>query len=181
MGGTCQARIVRNVPELAEELSAWPTDPVEVVRLIYPRLLAAARRIASSRQEAEDLVQEAFVETLSRHPELAGISHPLGYLRTVLYRAAFARRRRLRWKEVPLDLQDRLAATEPQVIERLVVEAGMASLGRGQRTCLILRFVHGLDNEEIAAALGCSRSTVRSQIARGIARLRERIGDEDSG
>lgn len=153
--------------------SGGPTDPVEAVRNAYPPLLRAARRLAAP-PEAEDLVQEAFVETLSRYPEFRGLDHPLGYLMTVLYRAAF-RKRRLSGREVPLDAADVLARLEPDRDAPAAIDEALASLGSKQRACLVLRYLYDLTDEEIAATLGCRPSTVRSQIARGLANARTRI------
>jgi RNA polymerase sigma factor (sigma-70 family) len=145
--------------------------PVELMRTSYPTLLATARRLGSSATEAEDLVQEAFVETLSRHPDFEGLQRPLGYLMTVLFRTSF-RRRRIRWAEVPLDLQDSLEDPVLPHDERLIARELIGALAPRQRACLGLRYLFGLEDDEIAEALGCARSTVRSQIARGLSTLR---------
>jgi RNA polymerase sigma factor (sigma-70 family) len=147
-------------------------DAIEVVRVGYPRLLLMARRLSASDAEAEDLVQEAFVETLSRYPDFAGLHSPMGYLTTVLYRAAF-RRRSLTGSEVPLELQERLEQEEPDREAPMMIAVALSSLAPGQRTCLILRYLYDLDDEEIAAVLGCRPSTVRSQVARGLAHARK--------
>jgi RNA polymerase sigma factor (sigma-70 family) len=152
-------------------------DPVDVVQHGYGRLLAIARRLTRSLGEAEDLVQEAFVETLSRYPGFAGLDRPLGYLVTVLYRAAF-RRTRLAAREVPLDLQERLEQVEPDREAPAFVAQALSTLGPKQRACIALRYLCDLDEAEIAETLGCRPSTVRSQIARGLARARERTADD---
>jgi RNA polymerase sigma-70 factor (sigma-E family) len=156
-------------------------DPVEFLRGSYPALLATARRLVGSQTEAEDLVQEALIETLSRYPDFTGIDRPLGYVRTVLYRSAFARWR-LRRVEVPTELPARLESPEGAIEDRLILDAALETLGERQRACVALRYLHGLDDREIASVLGCRASTVRSQLARGLARLRERMeefGDAD--
>jgi RNA polymerase sigma factor (sigma-70 family) len=145
--------------------------PSELMRTSYPILLATARRLGSSTTEAEDLVQEAFVETLSRYPDFEGLHRPLGYLMTVLFRSSF-RRQRLRWIEVPLDLQVRLEDPALAHDERLIARELIGTLAPRQRACLGLRYLFGLNDDEIAEALGCTRSTVRSQIARGLSSLR---------
>jgi hypothetical protein len=72
----------------------WPSDPVEILRILYPMLVATAGRPQPSRpQDARDLVQEAIVEMLVRYPNFEGIDYPLGYARTVVYRLAYAGRR----------------------------------------------------------------------------------------
>jgi RNA polymerase sigma factor (sigma-70 family) len=145
-------------------------DAVEIVRVVYPVLLRTARRLSASTHEAEDLVQEAFVETLSRHPEFQGLAEPAGYLHTVLFRAA-SRRRRSR-VEVPLDLQARLEQPQADREAPAMVAQALRSLGPRQRACLALRYLFDLDDTEIALTLGCRPSTVRSQMARGLARAR---------
>ena len=154
-------------------------DPVEIVRTIYGPLLRSARRISASQQEAEDLVQEALVETLSHHPGFHGIARPLGYVRTVLYRQAF-RRRRLRFEEIPLFLQERLEAPARSIDERLIAEHALSLLAPRQRACLVLRYLYGFDDRQIADTLGCGRSTVRSQISRALVNVRAHMGDEDA-
>jgi RNA polymerase sigma factor (sigma-70 family) len=156
---------------------AWPADPVEILRILYPILLGAAVRLDPARpQDARPLVQDAVVEILVRHPDFEGIDHPLGYARTVLYRLAYAGRRRAA-REVPLDVlteMDRMVQGDHQeeVAARVAMHGALEPLGRRQRACLQLRYVEGLGTPEIAAVLGCSESTVRSQIARGLRRIR---------
>jgi RNA polymerase sigma factor (sigma-70 family) len=148
----------------------WSTDPVEIIRAVYPQLLRTARRLVPTTQEAEDLVQEALVRTLVLHPELEGIPHPLGYLRTVLWRIAAAKRAR---KEIPLELSELMERSAPDLVEASAIVEGLTALPRRQRACVALRYLHGFDDETIARILGTKTSTVRSQTARGLARLRD--------
>jgi RNA polymerase sigma factor (sigma-70 family) len=46
----------------------------------------------------------------------------------------------------------------------------------GQRTVLVLRYFDGLSEAETAEMLGCSLGTVKSQAARGLAKLRDAAG-----
>ena len=152
----------------------WPPDPVEVLRILYPRLLAAARTVDPT--GAEDLVQDALIETLVRHPDFRGMEHPLGYAKVVMFRLAFRRRGR-RLRTVPPEAQECLERTvdsDPadRIADRLQLHSALARLGRNQRACVVLRHVEGVDDANIAAILGCSPSTVRSQIARALAHMR---------
>jgi RNA polymerase sigma factor (sigma-70 family) len=168
-------RVVESISEVVSD------DPVEILRHAYPALLATAHRLRNSPVEAEDLVQEALVHTLSKHPAFTGIERPLGYLRTVLFHLAF-RARRGGSVEVPLELQERLEDPAPPPDDRILAEELVSTLPRRQRACVALRYLHGLEDEEIASVLGCRRSTVRSQIARGLETLRRTVGgvgDED--
>jgi RNA polymerase sigma factor (sigma-70 family) len=49
----------------------------------------------------------------------------------------------------------------------------LAALPPRQRTVLVLRYFNDLPEAEIADALGCSVGTVKSQVSRGLARLRD--------
>jgi RNA polymerase sigma factor (sigma-70 family) len=156
----------------------WPADEVELLRALYPRLLMSARVLVRSR-DPEDLVQDALVEVLVAHPGFDGIAHPLGYAKTVMARLAYRTRRRS---------EDFLDA--PELIERLdrrsipdweeAVDAGidlrvaLNRLGRKQRACVYLRFLEGLDDRDIASLLGVRPATVRAQISRALARMRDR-------
>ena len=173
---SCEAPLMLRPEAMPPEIPAADVDAVAVVQRAYPDLLRAARRLSNSRADAEDLVQEAFVETLSHHPAFEGLHQPVGYLMTVLYRSAF-RRTRLARREVPLELQERLEAPPVDPDAPTMVLQALASLGDKQRACLLLRYLYDLDDREIAEALGCHASTVRSQIARGLARARERTAD----
>lgn len=161
-------------PQAHAPPAGWPNDPVEVLRLLHPRLLAAARTV--DRAGAEDLVQDTLVEILVRYPGFEGVAHPLGYAKVTMFRLAYARHGR-RGMEIPADVQQRMEGDlrpDPanQVIDRLWTMDALATLGRKQRACLVLRYLEGLDNDAIALVLGCRPSTVRGQIARALARMR---------
>ena len=56
----------------------------------------------------------------------------------------------------------------------------LASLPRRQRAAVVLRHYVDLDEAATAAVLGCSVGTVKSQTAKGLARLRASIDSETS-
>lgn len=56
----------------------------------------------------------------------------------------------------------------------------LGSLGASQRAVVVLRYWDDLSVEQTADALGCSTGNVKSQAARGLARLREVLGASDA-
>ena len=135
-------------------------------------LLGLAHALTADPHDAWDLTQE----TLARLGERWGrtrFDEPAAYARTVMVRLNVDRIRRLR-RELPLgDRTDRAAPV--QVVGDLdgwLVEA-LATVTPRQRTALALRYVEDLDVRTIAARMGCSEGTVKSQLSRGTERLRE--------
>ena len=65
------------------------------------------------------------------------------------------------------------------VAERDFLMRSLGVLPPRQRTVLMLRYFKDLSEAEIADALGCSVGTVKSQVSRGLARLRD-IAEPDT-
>ena len=130
-----------------------------------------------NRAEAEDLLQVA-LERAYRH--WSGISRsedPERYVRRILANASTDRWRRLRRRpELSLPAPDSapVAADHSAAIaDRDYLLRALAVLPAGQRTVLVLRYFDDLSEAATAQMLGCSLGTVKSQAARGLARLRD--------
>lgn len=154
--------------------------PERVLQEIYPKLVRAARTVLPA-SEAHDLVHDALVEILVRYPNFSGLRNPSAYARVVLFRRLFnSRARGLKEAKVSEDLLARLER-EPSdrdlasIVDRVTITEALKTLGRRQRACVYLRYVVELDDAEIGRFLGCSRTTVRSQVARGLHNLRSKF------
>jgi RNA polymerase sigma-70 factor, ECF subfamily len=145
----------------------------------HVRLFRALCLLTKNRQEAEEVMQDAFLKLWERWGRTSAMENPTGYLyRTAmnLYRsrsrrALLAVRRTVR----PEPADDALAALE----DREVVIRALAPLTPRQRAAVVLMDILDLSSEEAGAALGVRASTVRVLVARGRARLREAMGDRD--
>lgn len=151
-----------------------------LVRRYQGPLYRLALRMLSSRGDAEDVVQEVFLTAWRRLGQLREDAAFVGWL----YRATTNRclniiRARRPVTDADLDGRESVdAAGSPeraaQVSEQLIALA--AALGRltpEQRACWLLREVHGRSYEEIAGAMGTTRTAVRGRIARARAQLAE--------
>ena len=138
-----------------------------------------ARSLVRDSQDADDLVQDAWVE-LSRRPA----AH-LGSLRP--YLAGIVRnlgRRRGRREGARARSEEQAAGGEStpspaELMERLEVQRAMVELLRDipepQRDTILLHYVEGLSSARIARRQGVPEGTVRSRLKRGLDRLREEL------
>lgn len=117
---------------------------------------------------AEEIVQDAFADV---HRAWARVDVPAAYLRrSVANRCtSWVRRQRLE-RRVTADRP--VAATDDRVVELL---DALGRLSPRQRAAIVLRHLDDLPEAEIAEVLACRPGTVKSLLARGLARLREEI------
>lgn len=139
-----------------------------------PELLRLAYMLSGSREQAEDLVQNALVKTYRRWDSVAAAERPIAYVRTIVVREHVSWWRKLSNREVPGPIPDSTASASPDaaIAETDAMWRLLASLPRRQRAVLALRYYEDLSDVEIAQLLGCSAATVRSNASRGLATLR---------
>jgi RNA polymerase sigma-70 factor (sigma-E family) len=144
----------------------------EFVTVRSPRLLRTAYLLTHDWAAAEDLLQTALVKAWSAWRRLDGDPEP--YVRRILVNTYSSWWQR-RWRgeqatgEVPESTLDDPHAT---VDERDRVWRALLRLPRRQRAVVVLRYFEDLPEVEIAELLGVSAGTVKSQAAKGLAKLR---------
>lgn len=131
-----------------------------------------------------DLVHDVFLTAMGRIDSLRDGAAFAGWLAVIARRRAADWRRRRR-DVVPLeDAANELATDDgPAREERAGAEAALvviASLPEAYRETLMLRFVAGLSGPEIAERTGLTHGSVRVNLHRGVALLRERLGRGDA-
>lgn len=137
-------------------LARVPPDSVD--DLLHDVFLLAMNRLSSLR---EDGAFAAWIVTIARR------------------RAADWRRRRRDTVALSEDLVDE--RHEPDRAEALEAIAAIAALPEAYRETMMLRFVAGLDGPAIAARTGLTHGSVRVNLHRGTALLRERLrGSRDA-
>lgn len=159
-------------------------SPVPLSELLAHRRLLEqlALRMTGDREGAEELVQEAWLVALQRPPRHADnlTAWLRGVLRHLRYRSW---RRAARTRSTELDpALPAESAPAAEVLERAEIAAEVArlvlKLEEPYRSVLILRFYENRTPTEIGALLDRPVNTVVSQIARGLVRLRDRLGSE---
>ena len=146
------------------------------------RLYRAAVGLSGSHADAEDLVQETYVQVL-RKPRLLRSEDDLGYLLRVLrntfysrYRAE-ARRPRAADLGEHEELPEQRPGTAPDAIaEANEVLAAVAELPETYREVVAAVDLAGLSYKEAARALGTREGTIMSRLHRGRGQVAERLG-----
>ena len=137
------------------------------------RLYTVAYRLLGNRADAEDAVQRALLKAFEARESYT----PRWALSTWLYRVLtnvcideLRRRRRV----PPEPLPGGRAATQ---VERTDLARALGTVPREARVLLALHYVDGLSYRELAAIRGISVNTVKSQLARGKAILKQALED----
>jgi RNA polymerase sigma-70 factor (ECF subfamily) len=216
---TYLARVSMNTskPQAAEPLSAAgePTDPELVLRAqkgdnqAFAQLVSRhqrqlyrlAYRMTQSEADAQEVIQEAFLNAYQKLPAFRGEAQFSSWLYRIAANSALMRLRRKRrapdaLPDEPLDVTGPKFSSEGQFEapprsdwsqraddKMLAGELGRAidkavrSLPDDYRTVFLLKDVDGLSNEEIAVALDLTVPAVKSRLHRARLALREKLGD----
>ncbi|MER5543134.1 SigE family RNA polymerase sigma factor [Streptomyces sp. NPDC002589] len=145
----------------------------------WPRLMRTAFLLTGEQHAAEDLVQSTLERVYVSWRKVGSADDPEAYVRRVMINL-HARKHRRRLKEFlapkddsglvheVADTGDRIA----QADDRSALLTALAQLPVRQREAVVLRYWEDLTETQAAEAMGCSVGTVKSNAAKGIAKLR---------
>jgi RNA polymerase sigma-70 factor (ECF subfamily) len=175
--------------QIVEKVVAGQTALFEVLmRRHNERVYRAARAIIRNDSEAEDIMQQAYVNAYSHLRQFDGRSRFSTWLTRIAVHEALARARR-RGRYINMDPEQPSGLTEVTSMastpdpERLafsrelgaLMEAAIDRLPDGAREVLMLRTVEGMSTEEVAAALDVSEAVVKTRLSRARATLRREL------
>jgi RNA polymerase sigma factor (sigma-70 family) len=155
---------------------------VELTRRFQQFAFGTALAQVRDFQQAEDIVQEAFVTAWSALPTLAEPAAFPGWLRGIVRHHAFRVLRRKQLRSVPLTEAEGLPGEEPpadHIVEQrrqaAAALAAIAQLPGTLREPATLFFVHECSHQDIAAFLGLTAATVNNRLHAARSELKERI------
>ena len=176
--GDGPAPAVQHGPQGAERCDSGGWQAVEqLFRLEYDAMLRLAFVLLRNQQDAEEVVQEAFLDVQQRWSSLL---NPGGYLRMVVVNGAqrrltrAANRRRIVESRLgPSAKESVFGSGEPDYLLDV-----LGSLPERSRTAIVLAYYLDLGPNEIADVLGCRPGTAKSLVHRGLRRLEKELADE---
>jgi RNA polymerase sigma-70 factor (sigma-E family) len=147
----------------------------------WPSLLRYATALCGNATEAEELVQAAIVRVALRWPLVRDKDNPDAYVRRAIANGHVNVWRRLRRRELSTDELPEVAGRDEagDSDEVLTVRRVLATLPPRQRAVLVLRYLEDRSERETAELLGCSVGTVKSQTAKGLAKLRAVVEEDE--
>jgi len=164
--------------QLAKARSGEPAAFAALVRAHQRSVYSLALRMLGTRDLAQDLAQEVFMQLNSHLQSIESGKHLLFWLRQVTtYRAIDHLRRRSRMEITPLDEEEPLFCTvdagDPLLQRHLRLL--ISELSPPARAVLLLRYQEDLDPIDIAETLDMPINTVKSHLKRSLDALRHRI------
>lgn len=151
----------------------------EFLREALPGLARYAHVLAGDRHAAEDLLQDSLLKAMGAWPRIRQDGNPVGYVKTIMARTNVSRWRRRRPVVAISDDLGSHDAALGGVEHRDVLRRALATLPPVQRTVLVLGFLDGADDEEIAQLLHRRAATVRSLRYRALLSLRRTLRIEE--
>jgi RNA polymerase sigma-70 factor, ECF subfamily len=158
-----------------------------IYRLHCGRVYALCLRMLRDPVEAEDLVQEVFIQLFRKIHTFRGESAFSTWLHRLTANLVLMHLRRKR--QTPISLDDitgseeeetkprqEIGAPDPRLsglIDRVNLQSAIDQLPKGYREIFILYDVHGYEHSEIAEILGRSIGNSKSQLHKARKRLRE--------
>lgn len=154
----------------------------EMVRAHLPRIVRLCTVILGNPQEAEDMAQEVFLKafrSIGKFRGDAGVSTWLTRIAINVCRDHIRRRkwRTQQWEEAE-ELMDSAPGPTDRVMARQMAMRALKSLSPKEEVAVRLRFGGEYNTREIAEALDCSESTVKTYLHRAMRKMAKTLVSE---
>lgn len=143
------------------------------------RLIGQLYAMTGDLAEAQDVVQEAFVRAWERRGDLDLDGAPEAWGRTVAWRLAVSRWRRVRTAVAFARRQGPPAPAPPPDPHHVVLVEALRRIPEAQRRAVVLHHLCDLTVEQVAAETECPVGTVKSHLSRGRAALARMLDDTE--
>jgi RNA polymerase sigma-70 factor (ECF subfamily) len=154
----------------------------QLYKLYYRPMFSICMRLINNASEAEDVMQEAFLNAFTKIDTYKGeVSFGAWLKRIVINRSLdYLKKRKVKFEEIN-EKTNQLPDYQMEVkeVNMNVIKDAIQKLPDGYRVVLSLFLIEGYDHEEISEILGISNSNSRTQYLRAKNKLRELLKDRE--
>ena len=148
-----------------------------LLRMFEVRVARTALRLLGNSHDAQDAAQEVFLKLHRRISHIDNAGTLSGWIYRVTVNASYdilrKRRNSVSIEDAGLSIPSSADEETDRVRQRELVAEAMRTLPEKERAALTLRDIEGLSTREVAAILGSSEATVRSQISTARLKIRK--------
>lgn len=159
-------------------MTLMEADDEELDRL-YRVAYTAALRILLDVGDAQDCAQEATARALVRWRTVRPYADPWVVRVSINLAVSMLRRRNRVVLGVPVDDASTVDGHEELVSTGVDMQAALRRLPARQREAVVMRYLAGLSETDVAASMRCSAGTVKTHTRRGLASLRKHLRLEE--
>lgn len=157
-----------------------------VFRALWPATLGVAHRLLGDVGDAEDAAAEGFARTYVDWDRVSTLPWRDAWIMRVVANVAVDRARRRdrhrRWLRVGASRPAPMVEDhQDAALARLDVVDALTALPARQREVLVLRYLCGLSEADVAASAGISVNSVKTHTSRALARLRAGRRPDETG
>ena len=153
------------------------TAQFDLYNLYGKAMYNVALRILVYEEEAEDVIQEAFLDAFTRIADFRQETTFGLWLKQIVINKSinYLRKRKMEFVDAPIENipEEEVMDADEQEYQVAQVKRAMQELPDGYRVVVTLYLLEGYDHEEIAHALQIKESTSRTQYLRGKKKLQE--------
>lgn len=154
----------------------------QLYKLYYRPMFSICMRLINNTAEAEDVMQEAFLNAFTKIGDYKGeVSFGAWLKKIVINRSLdYLKKRKVKFEEIN-EKTNQLPDYQLEIkeVNMDVVKGAIQKLPDGYRVVLSLFLIEGYDHEEISEILGISNSNSRTQYLRAKNKLRELLKNRE--
>jgi len=151
-------------------------DFAEFMVARWSALYRLAYLLTASPTRAEDLLQTSLEKAYVRWSRISGMEYPERYVRRMIANTYLSGRRRAWHREEPHDrMPENGDSAEGALLDRAMLWPLVCALPPSQRAVIVLRYYEDMSEADIAATLGCTTGTVKSQSSAAKTALRRAL------
>jgi RNA polymerase sigma factor (sigma-70 family) len=142
-------------------------------KILYQRfavtMYCQCLRYTKNAADTEDVLQEGFIKVFVNLPQYRNEGSFEGWMRKIMTRTALSHLRNNKKYSCHTDLEYAQEINEPTVFDKLAekdITGIVTKLSPGFKKMFVLHVIEGYNHREIAAILGCTESSSKSQFYR---------------